>query len=131
MISDVVVEVVELAEERVGGDFLVSRLVECGARGMDVRGAAGWLGVKPRTLSRQCREAGHPTPSVLLTLGRLLVCVARYNNGSPTCRHACDGLYSDHPTYNRALRRYTGYRPSELPSVEDVVDGWLERAAHA
>jgi AraC-like DNA-binding protein len=66
-----------------------------------------------RALGRLCKAAQIPTPSHLLTFGRVLRAVVATQEGA-TVAEGCRANFSDPFTYSQTMKNLTGLRPRSL-----------------
>lgn len=85
--------------------------------------------VSRRTLGRQFRTAGLPSPIEWVALARALYAHRLIARGEPLRVAASSGGYPDQFTLSNTIHRITGLRPSELRDVSwtKFLDVWIER----
>jgi AraC-like DNA-binding protein len=89
-----------------------SSIVADGGQGADL---ARKLNITPRTLSRWCRKAGLPPPKRLLAWMRILLAAEFLDDpGRPVAAVATSCGYAADSSLRLALRRFTGFNPTEL-----------------
>ncbi len=101
-----------------------STVVADGGQGKDL---AQVLDITPRTLSRWCRKAGLPPPKRLLAWMRILLAAEFLDDpGRPVAAVAQACGYAADSSLRLALRRFTGFNPTELREI-----GAFDTAARA
>lgn len=95
---------------------LVRPLLERSGRGLTVEELASrHYGSSPRTLRRHFRQAGLPSPSRLIAWCRLFCAVHLLSDPARTTRNVAETLhFSSASALCKAIKRYTGLRPSEV-----------------
>lgn len=89
-----------------------SSIVAEGGQGKDL---AKTLHITPRTLTRWCRKAGLPPPKRLLAWMRILLAAEFLDDpGRPVSAVALACGYAADSSLRLALRRFTGFTPTEL-----------------
>jgi AraC-like DNA-binding protein len=107
-------------------------VVADGGQGTDL---AKVLHITPRTLSRWCRKAGLPPPKRLLAWMRILLAAEFLDDpGRPVSAVALACGYAADSSLRLALRRFTGFNPSELRergAFATASAGFVEALAEA
>jgi AraC-like DNA-binding protein len=109
-----------------------SSVVADGGQGRDL---AKLLDITPRTLSRWCRKAGLPPPKRLLAWMRMLLAAEFLDDpGRPVAAVAQACGYAADSSLRLALRRFTGYNPTDLRergAFDTAAAAFLEALAEA
>jgi AraC-like DNA-binding protein len=109
-----------------------SSIVADGGQGADL---ARKLNITPRTLSRWCRKAGLPPPKRLLAWMRILLAAEFLDDpGRPVAAVATSCGYAADSSLRLALRRFTGFNPTELRergAFDTAATAFIEALAEA
>ncbi|HJU89725.1 MAG TPA: helix-turn-helix domain-containing protein [Gemmatimonadaceae bacterium] len=94
---------------------LIRHCLERGAQTQTVAGLARTLGVHRKTLVNRSRDAGFPTPSLLIGWCRLLLAARLLEDPARSIEHVALALdFPSATALRNMLRRYAGLSPSEV-----------------